>query len=182
MKVILVDPKNSKKTRARDTEASQESKVGNKSSGTGDSLPVVLHKFEGGKIEKIVLGQKKGSRQQQTNNERCDLVIKQHSKFQNWEKQTHVANHGKAGVSAPGPLTFVSPVDGMCSLEYANAWQTSFDFDGQKPLRPLFRIQNFKKPKRPRRGVAGLGTVRLENSTKNIMNQNFNPEASSKGE
>ncbi|SCU96949.1 LANO_0E14796g1_1 [Lachancea nothofagi CBS 11611] len=40
------------------------------------------------------------------------------------------------------PFTFVSSVVNDYHLEYANTWQSSFEFDGKKPQRPLFRIKN----------------------------------------
>ncbi|SCU82730.1 LAME_0C02608g1_1 [Lachancea meyersii CBS 8951] len=64
------------------------------------------------------------------------------------------------------PITFVSSVADACHLEYASSGPSSFEFDGKKPQRPLFRINN---PKLRKNVTKTNGRIDLSN----VIDPNF---------
>ena len=104
--------------------------------------PVVMHTFEEGKVGKVSLVYKPVISEKPDS--KCFLGGAVPKKVHH--KLTPIAVNGAKSNprDLEKPLTFVTSVAEDYSLEYANAWKSSLDFDVKKPQRPLFRITNSK--------------------------------------
>ncbi|SCV99560.1 LAFE_0A05864g1_1 [Lachancea fermentati] len=146
LKLIIVDPRNLRKTEVPVNKSVKRPPFRHAktvSQQKGD-LPVVMHTFEGGRVEKIslssksIINKKKDSDQSLSRN----LVIKTDPQFC---LNNHTGQGRSYRAALKKPVAFVPSRPSDHTLEYANPWQSSFDFDGKKPLRPLFRIKSDRR-------------------------------------
>lgn len=157
MKLILVDPKTSEKTKlsindnnSENSSSSAHQKRVIAQSKKVDHFPLVLHSFKGNRIEKVILGKKivpKRKKNQQSRHQ--ELVIKTDPKYTITEEQQQLEHKTRLNTRpvSSKPFSFVADGPTEYSLEYANAWQSSLDFNGKGPSRPLFKITSSSKAK-----------------------------------
>ncbi|CUS22209.1 LAQU0S05e00144g1_1 [Lachancea quebecensis] len=123
-------------------------------------LSVVMHTFEKGRVEKIFPSCRGGTTRKK--NQKNAVTTKPLEKRKNSEGIQDEEGTNSNCLTFPKPLTFVTSVASDYSLEYANAWQSSLEFDVKKAQRPLFRITKYKGRKDCEKMVSSaelLGTM-----------------------
>ncbi|SCU79320.1 LAFA_0B02278g1_1 [Lachancea sp. 'fantastica'] len=163
-KLIMVDPRPA--TRIEGSATSQRRSHNNKSARENaeqSDLPVMIHCFDSGATGKAISRSKTAIGKRKTmkvgkgrgSSERHELVFcpspfasaKPATPIERDVHSGHIRKPTKEKINNGVPqsnLTFVSSITDDYQLEYANPWQSSFEFDGRKPQRPLFRITSPK--------------------------------------
>ncbi|SCU85892.1 LADA_0D10594g1_1 [Lachancea dasiensis] len=172
LRLVMVDPRPSAKLSSVTSKDSNCYKRQSQEVQDKKTSPVIIHTFNNTaalKSSGMECRRAGGSRNMVTKpkngikGERQPQCIGKKSAF---ESLPPVPRARKANGNFEKTLTFVSSVVGDFNLEYANAWQSSLNFDGNKPQRPLFRIANrkFRRPSIKKDGSLG---------TSNVIDPNF---------
>ncbi|CEP62726.1 uncharacterized protein LALA0_S06e02322g [Lachancea lanzarotensis] len=185
-RLIMVDPRPAMKNEgsAASQRRSHINKTTSEITEQGD-LSLMIHSFDSGQTFKVprscktAVGKKKtnkaGKGRGSSDGQRlvfCSPSFTSAKTSKTIEQAVHSEQTRKpvkdklALTSRQRDLTFVSSITDDYHLEYANPWQSSFEFDGRKPQRPLFRITS---PKLRKNVTKPNGHMNLSN----VINPSF---------
>ncbi|CAR21477.1 hypothetical protein ACU8KH_00589 [Lachancea thermotolerans] len=157
-RLIMVDPSPSSKEHLDFSTEKPESVKQHDARGSSKrrkDLSVVMHTFEKGRVEKVS-PPCRGICTKKKNHKNAAAAKPSEKRCKKLEGVQDEEKMNSSCVIPPKPLTFVTSVASDYSLEYANAWQSSLEFNSKKAQRPLFRITKYKGRK---------GCEKVESST-----------------